>query len=261
MSAADLSGRTVLVTGAASGIGAAIARVLHEWGADVVGTDLNAEGLDASLADLSRARGVVMDVADPASVDAVIGDLAVPGLDGVVHAAGVDDPVTKALVREQLASGQPLDVLTSLADTQWRRMMAVNLDGTFHVLRAALRVMRPRGAGSVVLIGSEAGAHGLAGSAHYGASKAGVHGLLRAVSQEAATYGVRVNGIAPGVIETPMSSRSAGFFGSSEEKAVAPVGRKGRPEEIANVAAFLVSDLASYVVGELVNVDGGRMAM
>jgi 3-oxoacyl-[acyl-carrier protein] reductase len=138
-------------------------------------------------------------------------------------------------------------------------MMSVNLDGAFYVLRSALRCFRSRGAGSLVLIGSETGVRGLPGLGHYAASKGGVHALVRSAAKEAIAYGVRVNGIAPGVIDTPMSRRSGGVFGSAAA-AIAPIGRPGRPDEIAKVALFLSTDLASYVVGEVVNVDGGRMA-
>jgi 3-oxoacyl-[acyl-carrier protein] reductase len=256
-----LSGRTILVTGAASGIGEATARVLAEQGASVVVLGLDEPALEAAAIAVPGSYALVVDVASPSSVDAAFALATARSghIDGVVHAAGIDDPTTKRRVAEQMAAGQYVDTVADLTDEQWRRMMAVNLDGSFHVLRAALRIMRDQGAGSVVLIGSETGVRGLAGLAHYAASKGGVHALVRSAAKEAASYGVRVNGIAPGVIDTPMSRRSAGVFGGAET-AIAPIGRVGLAAEIGGVAAFLCSDLSSYVVGEIINVDGGRMA-
>lgn len=251
-----LDGARVLVTGAASGMGAAVCDALVDEGADVVGVDL------APVPGRERLTGVEVDVSDPASVDAAF-EHAVRehgGLDVVVHAAGIDDVRTKEKVASQRADGVPLDVLSSLPDEQWRLVTDVNLTGTFHVLRAALRTMIPASRGSVVVIGSEAGVHGLPGLPNYSASKAGVHGLVRSVAVEAAPHGVRVNAIAPGVIDTPMSRRSQGLYGGDADAPVAPVGRKGQPVEIASAVLFLASDLASYIVGEVVNVDGGRTA-
>jgi len=178
-------------------------------------------------------------------------------VDIVVHAAGVDDVAAKEQSYQQTSAGSPIDVVAELTDEQWRRMLATNLDGAFFVLRAALRTMRQASGGSVVMIGSEAGVHGLPGLGHYAASKGGVHALVRSSATEAIHYGVRVNGIVPGVIDTRMSRRSRGVFGAAGT--VAPIGRPGQPEEIASVAMFLVSDLASYVVGEIINVNGGRL--
>ncbi len=255
----DLAGRVAVVTGAGSGIGAATARRLAAHGARVAAVGLTKASAAEVATHLPGACAFGADVSDPAAVTALYADvtdrLGTPGV--LVHAAGVDDVQAKDLVHRQVSAGERVDVLADLADDQWRRMMAVNLDGAFYVLREALRAMRPAG-GSVVLIGSEAAVHGLAGLAHYAASKGGVHALVRSAAKEAAAYGVRVNGIAPGVIDTPMSRRSHGLFGGNT--LISPLGRSGDPDEIAKVALFLASDLASYVVGEVVNVDGGRTA-
>ncbi len=256
-----LEGRTVLVTGAGSGIGRATAIVLARHGARLVLLGRSPAGIADTAEELPGSLPIVVDVADPRAVDeafALTVDHA-GRLDAVVHAAGIDDPATKALVASQTAAGQAVDTIADLTDEQWHRMISVNLDGAFHVLRAALRTMRPHRTGSVVLVGSEAAVHGLAGLAHYAASKGGVHALVRSAAKEAAVYGVRVNGIAPGVIDTPMSRRSEGVFGG-HATALAPVGRAGDPEEVGGVAAFLCSGLSTYVVGEIINVDGGRVA-
>jgi 3-oxoacyl-[acyl-carrier protein] reductase len=255
----DLFGRVAVVTGAGSGIGAATCRRLAAHGARVAATGLTDASAAETVEELPGACAFGADVTDPAAVTRLFADVAErlgpPAV--VVHAAGIDDVRAKDLVHRQVSAGQRVDVLAGLEDDQWRQMMAVNLDGSFYVLRAALQAMRERG-GSVVLVGSEAGVRGLAGLAHYAASKGGVHALVRSAAKEAAAYAVRVNGIAPGVIDTPMSRRSHGLFGGATE--ISPLGRAGDPDEIAKVALFLASDLASYVVGEVVNVDGGRMA-
>jgi 3-oxoacyl-[acyl-carrier protein] reductase len=255
-----LQDRVVVVTGAGSGIGEACAIVAADMGARVVLMDRAIDQARDAAALLPGACAVEVDVADPDSVGRAVTEvLANSGrIDGLVHAAGIDDPVTKGQVAEQVARNENVDTLTDLSNEQWRRMMAVNLDGSFYMMRAVLHAMRSRRSGAIVMIGSETGARGLAGLVHYAASKGGVHALVRSAAKEAAGYGVRVNGIAPGVIDTPMSRRSHGLFGGAS--AIAPLGRAGNPEEIGGVAAFLLSDLASYVVGEIVNVDGGRVA-
>ncbi|MFT4289122.1 SDR family NAD(P)-dependent oxidoreductase [Nocardioides sp.] len=250
--------KTAFVTGAASGIGAAVCALFAQQGARVVALDHSpwtGGGDDADVASL-RLRA---DVADPDGVRAAFAEAEreLGSIDIVVHAAGVDDPVIKDLAFEQTSSRRPVLTLPAIGGEQWRRMQAVNLDGTFFVLQAATELMVPRQRGAIVLIGSEAAVHGLAGLPHYSASKGGVHALMRSAAKELAPQGIRVNAIAPGVIDTPMSRRSHAIF---QDAVPAPLGRLGQPVEVAKVALFLVSDLASYVVGEVINVDGGRLA-
>ncbi|MER7282695.1 SDR family NAD(P)-dependent oxidoreductase [Dactylosporangium sp. NPDC000244] len=251
-----LKGKIAFVTGAASGIGAAVCALFADKGARVAAIDHSAGVKDE--ADAAALR-LCVDVADADAVRTAFADVEreLGPIDMVVHAAGVDDPAIKDLAFHQTSVREPVLTLPAVSGEQWRRMQAVNLDGTFFVLQAAAELMIPRQGGAIVLIGSEAAVHGLAGLPHYSASKGGVHALMRSAAKELAPQGIRLNAIAPGVIDTPMSRRSHAIF---QGTVPAPLGRLGEPVEIANVALFLVSDLASYVVGEVINVDGGRLA-
>jgi 3-oxoacyl-[acyl-carrier protein] reductase len=226
-----------LVTGAASGIGAAVARGLAASGATVIATDVvPGDGI------------VLMDVTDAGQVDRVVSG----PLDIVVHAAGVDDPVAK----QQIVDGAPLDVTLGLTDERWRRVLSVNLDGTFHVLRAALRVMVPRRSGTIVVVGSSSAFDAPAGYGHYAASKAGVHALSQAVAKEAIDHGVRVNVVAPGPTETGMAARTPTAL--REANASRPY---ATPEQIADVVLFLAGDAASNLAGAVVLANAGRFTV
>ncbi|MFB9763475.1 SDR family NAD(P)-dependent oxidoreductase, partial [Nocardioides kongjuensis] len=180
-------------------------------------------------------------------------------LDVVVHTAGVDDPVAKAWIREAGESGDPVDVIGRLTDEQWRRAMAVNLDGTFHVLRAAVRAMRPRGRGAIVTVGSSAAFDTLVGYPHYAASKAAVHALSQSVAKEAIAYGIRVNTVAPGPVDTPMAGRTP----ASVRAAMEATGALGyaSADELADNICYLASPGASNVVGAVLLSNGGRFTV
>ena len=228
----SLAGRRALVTGAAGAIGGAARAVLEAHGARVHPTDLEGEGMDPC------------DVADPRAVEDLVARAAgsLGGLDILVHAAGI--------TRDR--------VLWKLSDEEWRRVLAVNLDSAFHLLRAAAPHLRASGNGAVVLVSSINGERGKFGQANYAASKAGLIGLGRTAARELGTFGVRVNVVAPGLIETPMTA------GLSEElKARAleetALGRIGRPEDVARGIFFLCSDLARHVTGQVLRIDGGQL--
>jgi NAD(P)-dependent dehydrogenase (short-subunit alcohol dehydrogenase family) len=235
------AGKVAIVTGASSGIGAAVARRLGEEGAKaVVPVDVHAE------------RPV--DVADAVQVDRLVDSVVTEhgALDVVVHAAGVDDGWAKERLAEAVAGGDPVDVLSRLPDEVWRRMVSVNLDGTFHVLRAALRVMLPRRSGAIVTIGSDSAFVSPVGYGHYAAAKAGAHALCQAAAKEAIAFGVRVNTVAPGPTETGMAARTPEVLRRQLG------GRYASPDEVANVALFLASEEASDVVGAVLLCNGGR---
>src|SRR6266404_5005747 len=167
------TGSNVLVTGGASGIGAAVCRLFAAEGAHVAVADISGATAQEMAASLPDAVGFAVDVTQSAAVESLITAEhgRAGGLDVVVHCAGVDDPLLKRELAAQLGAGGPLLVTPGVTDEQWARVLRTNLDGTFYVLRAALRVMAPRGRGAIVVIGSSAAFDAPAGYAHYSASK------------------------------------------------------------------------------------------
>jgi NAD(P)-dependent dehydrogenase (short-subunit alcohol dehydrogenase family) len=237
-----LEGRVAIVTGAASGMGAATARLLAEAGATVLGADIES---NPSVA-------FVGDVADSAFCDTAV-EKAVEmhgRLDILVNAAGVilraDAPATD--------------------DAGWHRQMRVNVDGSFFMCRAAIRQMRRQGSGSIVNFGSIWGAAGGKGHVAYATAKGAVHNLTRSLALDHAREGIRVNAVCPGEVDTPMLRRGGRAVPLTDAELadmaerVVPNGRLAQPEEVGRVVVFLCSDAASYMTGALVPVDGGWSA-
>ena len=240
-----LEGKVALVTGAGSGIGEATVRRFAHEGAIVVVNDVDIEMARPIAAELqkagARALSVAADVTKRADVEAmvnhVVGELG--RLDVLVNNAGIN--------RDAMSH--------KMTEEQWDQVLSVNLKGTFLCAQAALTRMRERGWGRVVNT-SSIGSLGNIGQANYAASKAGVIGLTRTLALEYAKYGITVNCVAPGPVMTRML---AGVPEAIREKIVArvPIGRIARPDEIAGVHAFLASDDAAYITGQVVFVDGG----
>ncbi|MBO4258483.1 SDR family NAD(P)-dependent oxidoreductase [Streptomyces griseorubiginosus] len=259
--AGRFGGRVALVTGAGSGIGAAAARRLTAQGARVLVADIDGQAAATVAEELPRAHPLTVDVAEPAQVDAAFEEAVRRHgrLHVAVHAAGVDDPTAKEWIAEALRADRPPEVTARLGDEAWRRVMRVNLDGTFHVLRAAVRVMAPRRSGAVVTVGSSSAFDTLVGYPHYAASKAGAHALSQSVAKEAIAFGVRVNTVAPGPTETGMAARTPAAL--REGFADGRVRPYATPEEIADVALFLASEEAANLVGAVLLANGGRFTV
>ncbi|MCA7118102.1 MAG: 3-oxoacyl-[acyl-carrier-protein] reductase [Acidibrevibacterium sp.] len=241
-----LDGRVALITGASGGIGAAIARALHAQGATVVLSGTRVAALEALAAELG-ARAVVApaDLALPEAAESLIAaaEAAAGPVDILVNNAG--------LTRDGLA--------LRMKDADWQAVIEVDLAAPFRLARAALKGMLRRRVGRIISISSIVGATGNAGQANYAAAKAGLVGMSKALAQEVAARGVTVNVVAPGFIETAMTD----VLPEAQRQALAqriPLGRLGRPDDIAGAVVYLASDAAAWVTGATLHVNGG-MAM
>lgn len=241
----DFSGKVALITGASQGIGTAMARRFHAAGAAVW---INHPGLESTAADAQqlagelgvRAQVVAADVSRPEQVEAMMSRVA-------DHSGGLDFLVNNAAILRDRT-------LAKMSPEEWQSVMDVNLTGVFHCCKHGLAVMREGGA--VVSMGSIAGIQGFFGQANYAAAKAGVMAMMKVLSREAARRGIRVNAIAPGVVETAMAGQIPEAVRAEMLKQV-PLNRFGDPAEIADAAVFLCSPLASYITGQVLEVNGG----
>lgn len=241
----DLAGRTALVTGAAGGLGAAIAARLAAMGAFVYAADLVARASSAGAVDAAGTVPVQCDVAQPGSVRDCFARVQRDGrsVDILVANAGI----------------YPAEPFESIALESWRRVFAVNVEGTFLCCQAALPRMRERGWGRIVAIGSNTFHLGWPMLAHYVASKGALTGLMRTLAVEYGTYGITANVVSPTLTRTP--GTSALFDGApdvvSDLIARQAIRRAGEPEDVAGVVAMLCREEAAFVTGQTISADGG----
>ena len=266
-----LQDKVALVTGAARGLGLAIARRFREEGAAIVVNDLDASAAEKAAAPLGGI-GVAADVSDPAAVarmfervrrehgrlDVLVNNAGINGIEGDDERAKRFRERTLAQVMEA-SSGGPirthLDITLETTDAEWRRMLGVHLDGTFYCTREALAIMGPQGSGNVINMASVVGITGVAGAAAYAAAKGGILGFTRAIAREVVSRGIRVNAIAPGWIETDMTA----FLGESRRliEMQTPMHRLGDADDIAWAAVYLASEEAKFVTGQVLSPNGG----
>jgi NAD(P)-dependent dehydrogenase (short-subunit alcohol dehydrogenase family) len=247
----SFAGKVAFVTGAANGIGRAVALAFAHEGASVVVADVSEQGNQETARMIEEAGGralaVKCDVSRAEDVKAAL-DHAVETfgrLDFAFNNAGVE---------------QPLTATADLTEMEWDRIVDVNLRGVFLCMKHEIPLMLKQGGGAIVNTSSGAGVKGFAGQAAYCAAKHGVVGLTKAAALDYATANIRVNAVCPGIIETPMMDRFSGGTPEGRERVIAqePVGRMGKPEEIAAAVVWLCSDAAAFVVGHAMVIDGGQ---
>jgi 3-oxoacyl-[acyl-carrier protein] reductase len=241
-----VKGKRVIVTGAAQGIGKAIAELLAAQGAALLLCDVNREKTEETAREIgvggATCLACMADVTRPADADALIQD-------AVQRLGAVDVLVNNAGITRD-------NVLLRMKEDQWDQVMAVNLKGTFNCTKAAIRVMLRHKQGTVINIASITGLMGNAGQANYSASKAGVIGFTKAIAREYADRGITVNAVAPGFIRTAMTDA----IPEKEREALInqiPLKRLGTPLDVAQAVCFLASDQADYITGQVIGVNGG----
>ena len=242
-----LEGKVAVVTGAARVIGKEIALKYASEGADIAFTDLvideNGKKTEEEIAALGvRCKGYPSDASDFAATEAVVEEIKKDfgRIDVLVNNAGIT-----------------MDgLMLRMTEKQWDKVISVNLKSAFNYIHAVLPIMMRQKSGSIINMASVVGVHGNAGQANYAASKAGLIALAKSIAQEVGSRGIRANAIAPGFIETAMTEALPAEV-REEWASKIPLRRGGKVEDIANVATFLASDMAGYVTGQVIQVDGG----
>ncbi len=242
-----LEGKTALITGAARGIGKALALKFAQEGANIAFTDLvidetGKETENEIAAYGVKAKGYASNAADFNQTKDVVAEIHKDfgNIDILVNNAGI----TKD------------GLMIRMTEQQWDAVIAVNLKSAFNFINAVLPIMLSQRCGSIINMASVVGVHGNAGQANYAASKAGLIALAKSIAQEVGSRGIRANAIAPGFIETAMTAALPEEVRKEWEKKI-PLRRGGKVEDIANVATFLASDMSSYITGQVIPVDGG----
>ena len=242
-----LDGKTAIVTGAARGIGKAIAMKFASEGANIAFTDLvideNGKNTEAEIAALGvKVKGYASNAADYEDTHKVVAEIMKDfgRIDILVNNAGI--------TRDGL--------MMRMEEKQWDMVLNVNLKSAFNFIHAVTPVMMRQRGGSIINMASVVGVHGNAGQCNYSASKAGMIGLAKSIAQELGSRGIRANAIAPGFIITDMTASLSDEVKAEWAKKI-PLRRGGTPEDVANIATFLASDMSSYVSGQVIQVDGG----
>jgi 3-oxoacyl-[acyl-carrier protein] reductase len=241
-----LAAKVALVTGAAQGIGKAVALLLARNGADIVVSDINLEKAEETAKEVQtlgrKALAIKVDVAKLDDVEKMVGAI-------LARFGQVDILVNNAgIARDKL--------ILRMTEEDWDAVLNINLKGTFNCTKAVVRHMSKQRSGKIVNIASVVGEMGNAGQGNYAASKAGVIGFTKTIAREFAQRGINVNAVAPGYIETPMTD-ALPDKAKEELKRLIPMDRLGKPEDVAEAVLFLVSEASSYITGQVLNVNGG----
>lgn len=247
----EFSGRVAFVTGATTGIGRATAVAFAERGAAVVVADISADGCRETAEVITRAGGqavaVTCDVTKSHDVQAALNQTveAFGRLDFAFNNAGVEQPVMP---------------IVDVTEDEWDRVVGVNLRGVFLCMKYEIPLMLETGGGAIVNTSSGAGVSGFAGQGAYAASKHGVIGLTKSAALDYAAANVRINAVCPGIVDTPMMDRFSGGTPEGRQRVIdqEPIGRMGRPEEIASAVLWLCSDSAAFTIGHALVMDGGQ---